>query len=115
MIATEQDAGSWVPQRQVTLGVPGADHTHELTTAGGQEVPIPDTHDDARICPPDQMLERGVCGSDERTRRGFWHAEPNQQLAARWGSLGPSRPARSGRPHTIRAPERAAIAAAAPK
>ena len=62
VIAAEQDAGSWVPQRQVTCGVPGADHTHELTTAGGQEVPIPDTHNGARICPSDQPLQRGVCG-----------------------------------------------------
>ena len=43
VIATEQDTGRWVPQRQMTLGVPGADHTHELTTARGQEVAIPDT------------------------------------------------------------------------
>jgi hypothetical protein len=60
MIATEQDTGRWVPQRQMTLGVPGADHTDELTTARGQEVAIPDTDNDARICPPHQTLEGGV-------------------------------------------------------
>ena len=89
MIAAEQDAGSWVPQGQVTLRVPGADHTHELTTAGGEQVPIPDTHDDARVCPPHQTLERGVGDSDERTTRGFRHAEPNEKLAS---ALGVARP-----------------------
>jgi hypothetical protein len=44
----------------MTLGVPGTDHTYELTAARGQEVAIPDTHNDARICPPHQTLERGV-------------------------------------------------------
>ena len=49
MIATEQETGRGVPQRQMTHGVPGADHTDELTTALGQEVANLDTQNYARI------------------------------------------------------------------
>src|SRR5664279_4791134 len=65
----------------MTFRVPGADHTDEPATPGGQWVPVPDAPDHARMRPRDYALERGVCDSDQVPRRCFWHAEPNQEIA----------------------------------